>query len=184
MYHKEKNLIFVAIPKCGTTSIIRSLRGLEHNENPMSQDELKPMAKYGDLRHPTFSQIVDECKKDMHFNGFERVITSIRNPVDRWLSIKAFLGGNDQSGLKLGEPMLKSMMYRLLHRGYDYMTEGAENVEIIRFESLEEDCKRILDIDVGFSNKTKSPKQQEDLSAMELDLIKKLNPFEWELYNL
>jgi len=182
MYHKEKNLIFVAIPKCGTTSIIRSLRGLEHNENPMSPEELKPMAKYGDLRHPTFSQIVNECKKDSNFNGFERVVTVVRNPVDRWLSIKAFLRMPQQENID--EPMLSGMMYRLLHRGYDYMTNGAENVEIIRFENLEEECKRVLGVEIGYSNKTKAPKQKAKLSGMELDLIKKLNPAEWYLYGL
>ena len=76
------------------------------------------------------------------------------------------------------------MMINLLSRGYDYLLDVETDVNILRFEKLEDDCKMVFgeDFKIGKSNQTNS--QSIDISDQELDMIKKLNPTEWSLYQL
>ena len=155
----------------------RALRGLEHQNRPLSEAELL----YPDCcRHPRLSKM----KEDFGVNDPERVVVAVRNPIDRYKSIKRFILRDRNRTFSKETDLINTLVIHLLHRGYDYLVDVDTETELIRYETLESDFERIFNRTIGgISNSTNPSLDVRELSHRELDLIKKLNPYEWDLYD-
>lgn len=74
------------------------------------------------------------------------------------------------------------MMVNLLQRGYDYLMDVEVEHEILRFENLANDCKMVFGDDFELGKSNHSDDAEVELSDQELEMVKMLNPYEWELY--
>ena len=124
---------------------------LEHNETHIQQNEWV---------HKTTGQ----CS----VKGVELIVLQTRNPIDRWKSINRRFSGRTA--------------FQLLRMGLCWIMERDVEipVELIRYESLERDFKRLFRLDIGKSNIIDKPSPEPTID--DLKLIRGVNRLEWDLY--
>lgn len=178
MYVEESKTILVLPPRVGGTSMLRSLNGIPHSDRPFHKSEL--LYPNG-VRHPKLSDMLAMLDS----KPIERVVVGVRNPVDRYNSIKRFIIRKKQPDFSKQTNVIPGLVIHLLYLGYDNLIDVDLGVpiELIRQESFAKDFKKMFGRNIGGrSNRTKKAIPQPELCKKELDLIKKLNPFEAELY--
>lgn len=178
------DIIYVPVPRTGSTSILSWSLGLNPRRGPLPEKEIP----YGNgRRHPRLSEI--------YTKESEVVVVSVRNPIDRLMSIKRFttppklrkdFSEESREGRRRRAKFLdlNGMGFHLVQRGYDFLVDMDVEVKLIRYENIQEDFKSAFNTDHELA--TSNPSEKfilPKLSYEEVDLLRKLNPFEWNLYD-
>ena len=143
------------------------------------------------VRHP--------CMRQVGVQKGDTVVITARNPIDRWLSLQRFINrgasriidpDNVRDKLRQERHYRRpnnAMVVHLLHGSIDGLStvEGV-TLEVMRFENLAEDFAKAFPSapPLEMSNHIlKNPREDCPLTHRDVDLIKKLSPIEWDLYN-
>lgn len=183
----------VHIPRRAGTAIIRAMRDEEQESSFLNG--LKIPTYFNGLRHPRMSQ--------MHLNKGDECLVVVRHPIDWYKSIIRFHWQNKEKAFeqrmknpdfkkRFEDQGLKRNKFRsrpgalvgveMLHSSFSWMCDRDDvKLHIIRFEYLDQDLAKHDIILEGISNETDG--QDFDLSDAEFDLVRKLCPYEWEIYN-
>lgn len=199
-YYKEKDLLFIHIPKTGGTNIENCIKN-KYKQTLFSgktNDLLEYPHNNISLQHQFYITIYNNRDKlDINFNNNIKIFSIVRNPYDRIISDLFWnkIIEKDFTSEQVYDKIINDYLnrYDLDNHNvsqYKYITDNdcnlISNIKIFKCENLNEineDLNKFIGFDINIKKDNVNKDYSKYLNKNSIDLINKIYKKDFELFN-
>jgi len=198
-YYKEKDLLFIHIPKTGGTNIENCI--IQKHKQTLYSGKTNNLLKYPynniSLQHQFYTTIYNNRDKlDINFNNI-KIFSVVRNPYNRIISDLFWynLIKKDYTPEQVYDKIVNDYLnrYDLDNHNqpqYKYITDNHRNlipgIKIFKCENLNEmneDINKFIGFDINIKQDNANKDYSKYLNKDSIDLINKIYKKDFELFN-